>query len=116
MSTGIELRRQAVSDLLKERTKKVSTEKAKRTMYAPLAPAKHPMREPPPTIYALTSWTVRKANGKWQIAPTAHFEDTPQWSKPYDTLHRATTAIARKLADEVIKRHKRRCDRYGITD
>jgi hypothetical protein len=31
-------------------------------------------------------------------------------------LQRATTAIARKLADEVMRRHKRRCDYYGIND
>jgi hypothetical protein len=57
----------------------------------------------------------REVNGKWYIAPTgARFDERAQWSKPYATLQRATTAIARKLADEVIKRHKRRCDFYGI--
>jgi hypothetical protein len=74
------------------------------------------LRPPPPAIYALRDWTIRKTNGKWYIAPTARFEDKPQWSKPYATLQRATTAIARKIADEVIKRHKRRCEFYGIDD
>ena len=80
-----------------------------------VAPVKRPTHAPPP-IYALRDWTVRKTNGKWYIAPTARFEDKPEWSKPYATLQRATTAIARKLADEVIRRHKRRCDFYGIND
>ena len=73
-------------------------------------------REPPPAIYALTAWTVKKVNGKWYIAPTARFDEKNSWSKPYATLQRATTAIARKLADEVQKRHNRRCERYGTKD
>lgn len=105
-----------MSDLVEMKARKVSAAKAKRGMYAPLTPAKQPKREPPPAIYALTPWSVRKQNGKWHIASTARFEDKPQWSKPYATLQRATTAIARKLADEVIKRHTRRCEHYGIDD
>lgn len=96
--------------------KKVSAAKAKRTMYEPIATPARPAHQPPPAIYALSAWTVKKSNGKWYIAPTARFEDKPPWSKPYATLQRATTAIARKLADEVITRHKRRCERYGIND
>ena len=88
---------------------------AKRTA-SEAAPVKPPTQPAPPAIYALRDWTVKKANGKWYIAPTARFEDKPQWSKPYATLQRATTAIARKLADEVMRRHKRRCDYYGIND
>lgn len=81
------------------------------------APIKRPPSPPPPAIYALTAWAVKKVNGKWYIAPTgARFDERAQWSKPYATLQRATTAIARKLADEVQKRHKRRCDFYGIDD
>ena len=96
--------------------KNVSAAKAKGKVREPIASAKRPSHPPPPAIYALTDWTVKKANGKWYIAPTARFDDKPQWSKSYATLQRATTAIARKLADEVIKRHKRRCDYYGIKD
>jgi hypothetical protein len=96
--------------------KTVSAPKTKRT--APTtAPARRPTHPPPPAIYALTAWAVKKVKGKWYVAPTgARFDEKTQWSKPYATLQRATTAIARKLADEVIKRHKRRCDFYGIND
>jgi hypothetical protein len=96
--------------------KKVSAVAAKRRTKEPITPAKRPTHPALPAIYALTDWTVKKANGKWYVAPTARFEDKPQWSKPYATLQRATTAIARKLADEVMRRHKRRCDYYGIDD
>ena len=51
-------------------------------------------------------WSVKKVNGKWYISQAARFDDKEQWSRPYETLQRATTAIARKLADEVMKRHK----------
>ena len=91
-------------------------ERAKRTMSEPIAPSARPAHQPPAAIYALQSWSVKKSGSKWYIAPTARFEDKPPWSKPYATLQRATTAIARKLADEVMKRHKRRCDHYGIAD
>jgi hypothetical protein len=93
-----------------------STATAKREIRELVRPVERPMRPPPPAIYALRDWTVKKSNGKWYIAPTARFEDEPHWSKPYATLQRATTAIARKLADEVQMRHERRCDFYGIND
>jgi hypothetical protein len=93
-----------MSVLSQRKPKRVSATKAKRAMYQPLDPPKPSTREPPPAVYALTAWSVRKSNGQWQIAPTARFEEKPQWSKPYATLQRATTAIARKLADEAMRR------------
>jgi hypothetical protein len=77
---------------------------------------KCPAHEPPAAVYALKAWTVRKSRGKWYIAPTVCFGKNPTWSKPYATLQRATTAIARKLAEEWLMRHKRRCAHYGITE
>jgi hypothetical protein len=78
---------------------------------APLA--RHP---PPPAIYALRVWSVKKVNGKWFISPAARFDDKEQWKGPYTNVHRATTAIARKLAEEITQRHSRRCKDYGIED
>ena len=60
-----------------------------------------PLHPPPPAIYALRVWSVKKVNGKWYISQAARFDDKEQWSRPYDTLQRATTAIARKMAEEV---------------
>jgi hypothetical protein len=71
---------------------------------------------PPPAIYALSVWSVKKVNGKWYVSKAARFDDKQAWSKPYDTLQRAMTAIARKNAEEVQTRHKRRCEHYGIDD
>jgi hypothetical protein len=105
-----------MSVLSRKKPKTVSAAKAKRAMYEPLAPTKTAPREAPPAIYALAAWSVRKSNGKWQIALTARFDDKLSWGKPYATLQRATMAIARKLADEVTKRHKRRCQHYGLKE
>jgi hypothetical protein len=92
--------------------KNLRTAKARKASPPPLA-SKRSLHPPPPAIYALTAWAVKKVNEKWYIAPTgARFDEKVHWSKPYATLQRATSAIARKLADEVIKRHKRRCDFY----
>ncbi len=95
--------------------KRRRTSTVKRNVYAPLE-TKRPTHAAPLPIYALTCWSVKKLNGKWCIAPTARFEDKPAWSKPYATLQGATTAIARKLAEEALARHKRRCKHYGIND
>ena len=59
-------------------------------------------------LYALQSWTVREHNGKYQIAPTSLSDDSRKWSKSYETLTRATNAIARKLQEEWTTRHQRR--------
>jgi len=90
--------------------------KAKGAVSEPIAPARRPAYPPPPAIYALRMWSVKKVKGKWHISPAARFDDKQQWSKPYETLQRATTAIARKMAEEVMTRHKRHCDYYGIND
>jgi hypothetical protein len=70
----------------------------------------------PQAVYALTQWTIRRneKDGKYYIAPTASFDDKTRWSKPYDSLQRACTAIARKLASEWQQRDKRRRDFHGI--
>jgi hypothetical protein len=96
--------------------KNVKTAKAKRARSEPAAPAIRPLHPPPPAIYALRVWSVKKVNGKWYISQAARFDDKAEWSRPYETLQRATTAIARKMAEEVQERHKRRCEQYGIND
>jgi hypothetical protein len=58
-------------------------------------------------VFALKSWTIKFDNGKYFISPTACFDDKHRWSKPYSTLQRATTAIARKLQQEFLEREKR---------
>ena len=69
----------------------------------------------PVEVYALRAWSVKKVGDNWYVATTACFDNKPTWSKPYATLYRATTAIARKLAEEVLTRQKRRRERDGIT-
>lgn len=86
---------------------------AKRTASEPITPATPLLCPPPPVISALRVWSVKKVNGKWYISQAARFDDKEQWSKPYETLQRATTAIARKMAGEVIERHSARCRHYG---
>jgi hypothetical protein len=70
-------------------------------------------KKSPPEVYALRAWSVMKAGDNWYVATTAFFDNKPQWSKPYATLHRATTAIARKLAEEVLDRQVWRRKVYG---
>jgi hypothetical protein len=82
---------------------------AKRNVNAPLAG-----HLPPPAVYALRVWSVKQVKGEWFISPAARFDDKEQWLGPYASVHRATTAIARKLAEEVMRRHNRRCEDYGI--
>jgi hypothetical protein len=94
--------------------KKVSATTAKRQVAAP--PMKRTTEAAEPAIYALRVWSVKKVNGKWYISQAARFDDKAEWSRPYETLQRATTAIARKMAEEVMRRHKRHCDFYGIND
>ena len=96
--------------------KNISASKPKRPKSEPVAPVSRSLHPPPPAIYALRVWSVKKVNGKWYISRAARFDDKEQWSRPYETLQRATTAIARKITEEVIERHKRRCEHYGIND
>jgi hypothetical protein len=96
--------------------KKVSPSKPKRSKSEPVAPVPRSLHPPPPAIYALRLWSVKKVNGKWYISQAARFDDKEQWSRPYETLQRATTAIARKMAEEVLERHQARCRHYGIND
>jgi len=76
--------------------------------------AKAPVNKPPAEVYALTAWSVKMSGDNWYIAETACFDNKPQWSKPYASLYRATTAIARKLAEEVLTRQRRRREQNGI--
>jgi len=94
--------------------KTVSAARAKRQVAAP--PVKRPSEAIEPAIYALRVWSVKKVNGKWYISQGARFDDKAAWSGPYETLQRATTAIARKMGDEVMKRHKRHYEHYGVND
>ena len=67
----------------------------------------------PPAVFALKAWTIKQHGDKFYVAPTAAFDDKMKWSKPYATLQRATTAIARKLADEWLQRNDRQQKFYG---
>jgi hypothetical protein len=58
-------------------------------------------------VFALKSWTIKCDNDRYFISPTACFDDKHRWSKPYQTLQRATNAIARKLQQEFLERDKR---------
>jgi hypothetical protein len=57
-------------------------------------------------IYALKSWTIKKADERFYIAATSQ-SGTHKWRGPYATLQRATTAIARKLQWEFTRRYNR---------
>jgi len=96
--------------------KKVPAPKVKRPQSVAVASARQSLDPPPPAIYALRTWSVKKVNAEWYISPAARFDDKDQWMGPYASIHRATTAIARKLAEEVIQRHAARCRYYRITD
>jgi hypothetical protein len=96
--------------------KKTDLARARKRGVSVSVPATRPVQPAPPAIYALRMWSVKKVKGKWYISQAARFDDKPQWSKPYETLQRATTAIARKIAEEVMTRHKRHCDYYRIDE
>jgi hypothetical protein len=74
------------------------------------------MARPSPATYALKAWTIRGSDGKFYISPTASFDDKTKWSKPYTTLQRACTAIARKLAEEWTARNERRREFHGVKE
>ena len=57
-------------------------------------------------VYALRSYTIKKKGDEYFVSPTGQ-EGAHRWSKPYATLQRATTAIARKLQREFTRRHSR---------
>jgi hypothetical protein len=66
-------------------------------------------------VYALQGWTIEKWGGaRFYIAPTAQAAAKDAWHRPYATLQRATTAIARKLAEEWSARHARVCGFHGV--
>lgn len=69
----------------------------------------------PPATFALKAWTIKQQGDKFHIVPTASFDDKTRWSKPYATLQRACTAIARKLAEEWTERNGRRRASHGLT-
>jgi hypothetical protein len=110
-SVGIEPRRTTVSD---HSQKAISPHKRKPRAKSVPAPPVNPCA--PPTVYALRVWSVKKVSGKWYISQAARFDDKEAWIGPYDSVYRATTAIARKLTEEIIQRHRSRCQHYGIDD
>jgi hypothetical protein len=57
-------------------------------------------------VYALRSWTIKKKGEEFFISATGR-SGTHRWRGPYTNLQRATTAIARKLQSEFVRRHKR---------
>jgi hypothetical protein len=57
-------------------------------------------------MYALRSYTIKKEGDEFFVSPTG-IKSSHRWSKPYATLQRATTAIARKLHREFVRRHNR---------
>ena len=60
-----------------------------------------------PRVLALKAWTIKAENGKFFMSPTASFENKHRWRGPYRSLHLATTAVARKLAEEFSERNMR---------
>ena len=62
----------------------------------------------PPALFALSAWTIKQNGEKFYIAPTASFDNKQRWSKGYDSLQRACTAIARKHAEEWTERNTKR--------
>jgi hypothetical protein len=54
-------------------------------------------------VFALKGFTVKATTGKFYVSPTG----TATCSGPYKSLQHATTAIARKLANEFTDRQKR---------
>ena len=54
-------------------------------------------------VFALKGFTIKNHRDKFFVSPTGH--DT--WAGPYQSLHHATTAIARKLAREFTERKQR---------
>jgi len=96
--------------------RRVSAPKPKRAKSEPVTPAARSLHPPPPAIYALRVWSVKKVKDEWFISQAARFDDKEQWMGPYASIHRATTAIARKLAEEVLARHLARNRHYGIND
>jgi hypothetical protein len=90
--------------------------KRKRAASVPVVPARRSAHPPPPAVYALRVWSVKKVTGQWYVSQAARFDDKEHWMGPYATIHRATSAIARKLAEELIERHTARCRNYGIDD
>jgi hypothetical protein len=54
-------------------------------------------------VYALACYGIKLKDGKYYVQRVNHLG----WSKPYATLKRATTAIARKLEAEWVQRHAR---------
>ena len=59
-------------------------------------------------VYALSGWSIKVDGTGFRISPAAYYEAKSTWSKPYETLQGATSAIARKLAEEFNDRHSRR--------
>lgn len=57
-----------------------------------------------PRVYALRGYTVKVEDGKFFIAPTIAFQNKLDWKGPYKSLQHATSAIARKLQAEFVKR------------
>jgi hypothetical protein len=98
--------------------KNVAVAKPKRTRAksVPVAPVRRPVNPPPPAVYALRVWSVKKVNGKLHVSRAARFDDKEAWKGPYDTINRATTAIARKMTEEVTARHLARNKNYGISE
>lgn len=94
------------------RTKRKANEPLKTT--AKTGPA---WQTPPKPIYALTAYTVEKRGTKWYVIRTAEQSaGRNTWRGPYATLDRATLAIARLLALEVIERHRRVCQWAGVPE
>ena len=53
-------------------------------------------------VFALKGFTIKTDRGKLFVTPIG----LKQWSRPYKSLHHATTAIARKLAREFTERNE----------
>jgi hypothetical protein len=65
------------------------------------------MRQNGATVFALKGYSIKQVGEKFYMAPTACFTEKERWGKSYSTLHAATAAIARRLAEEWRERSKR---------
>jgi hypothetical protein len=65
-----------------------------------------------PAVFALQQWTIKRLNGeraKFYIVPTSAmaFRARP-WVGPYRSLQAASAAVARRLAEEWLRRNDKR--------
>ena len=83
-----------------------------------LAPKIVNPRRPPQPRYALAQYTIEQRGTRWYYIRTAAHSAAAngQWTGPYKSLHAVTFAVAAALKVEAKKRHRTRCELYGLDD